>query len=81
MALQKRGLEICKGEQLYYCFMHKKDGQMKSTATFGLKQSEQQMIVGTVHRPIRMMNAPSLGSVEPRDYQPLRINIILDDLR
>ncbi len=41
-------------------------------------QLEQQMIVGTMHQPERMMNAPYLDSVEPRGYQPLRIDITLD---
>ncbi len=58
--------------------MHKEDGQMRLTATFRLMQSEQQMIVETIHRPVKMMNAPYLDSVEPRRYQPLRINITLD---
>jgi hypothetical protein len=41
-------------------------------------QSEQQMIVETMHQPERMMNAPYLDSVEQREYQPLRTNITLD---
>jgi hypothetical protein len=41
-------------------------------------QSEQQMIVETMHQQDRMMNAPYLGSVEQREYQPLRTNITLD---
>ncbi len=42
--------------------------------------SEQQMTVETMHQPERMMNAPYLDSVEPREYQPLRLNINLDAL-
>jgi hypothetical protein len=58
--------------------MHKEDGQMQSTATYGPMQSEQQMIEETMHQPIRMMNVPSLDSVAQREYQPLRTNITLD---
>ncbi len=38
------------------------------------------MTVETMHQPERMMNAPYQDSVEPREYQPFRINITLDAL-
>ena len=58
--------------------MHKEDDQKLSTPIFGPMQSEQLMMEGIMLQPIRMMNVPSLDSVEQQEYQPLRTNITLD---
>ena len=80
MVLQRKELEICKGEQPHYFFMHKEDGLMQSTVTCGHMQSEQQMMVETMLQPEIMMYAQYQDFVQLREYQPSNTNITLDVL-
>jgi hypothetical protein len=58
--------------------MPKGDGQMPLTAIYGHMQLEQQMMEGIMHQPETMINVPSPGSVEQKEFQPLNTNITLD---
>jgi hypothetical protein len=78
MELQRKELEICKGEQPHYFFMHKEDGLMQSTVTCGHMQSEQQMMVEPMLQPEVMMYAQYQGLVQLREYQPSNTSITLD---
>jgi hypothetical protein len=61
------------GEQLHFYYMHKEDGQMQLTLTYGPMPSEQPMIVG-----MKMTPVPCQDFVQPVVYQQSKTSIILD---
>jgi len=58
--------------------MHKEDGQMQLTLTYGLMPSEQQMIVEIIHQQMEMMPVPCQDFVQPAVYHQSRTSTILD---
>jgi hypothetical protein len=76
--IAEKKLDICKGEQPNYFFMHNEDGLMQSTVTFGHMQSEQQMMEEIMLQPEIMMYAQYQDFVQLREYQPSNTNITLD---
>ena len=58
--------------------MHKEDGQMQLTLTYGLMPSEQQMTVEIMHQEMKRTPVPCQDFVPPVVYQQFKINIILD---